>query len=102
MLAISDALWHFIPVFGKGMSVAAQEAVILDRLLAEDVPMKRLARDFFAAIQGAIAKLLGAQSWFSVRRRYHDQLNRVVTFVRTANSQRGSPIVTGRFTPSAG
>ena len=55
----------------------------------------------FAAIQGAIAKLLGAQSWFSVRRRYHDQLNRVVTFVR-ANSQRGSPIVTGRFTPSAG
>ena len=43
VLAISDALWHFIPVFGKGMSVAAQEAVILDRLLAEDVPMKRLA-----------------------------------------------------------
>ena len=43
MLSIGDALWHFIPVFGKGMSVAAQEAVILDRLLAEDVPMKRLA-----------------------------------------------------------
>ena len=36
------------------MSVAAQEAVILDRLLAEDVPMKRLARDFFAAIQSTI------------------------------------------------
>ena len=33
MLAIGDALCHFIPVFGKGMSVAAQEAVILDRLL---------------------------------------------------------------------
>jgi hypothetical protein len=43
VLAIGDALCHFIPVFGKGMSVAAQEAVILDRLLAEDVPMKRLA-----------------------------------------------------------
>ena len=37
------------------MSVAAQEAVILDRLLAEDVPMERLARDFFAAIQDTIA-----------------------------------------------
>jgi hypothetical protein len=43
VLAIGDAPCHFIPVFGKGMSVAAQEAVILDRLLAEDVPMKRLA-----------------------------------------------------------
>ena len=53
-LTIGDALCHFIPVFGKGMSVAAQEAVILDRLLAEDVPMKRLARDFFAAIQSTI------------------------------------------------
>jgi flavin-dependent dehydrogenase len=42
VLAIGDALCHFIPVFGKGMSVAAQEAVILDRLLAEDV-LKRLA-----------------------------------------------------------
>jgi hypothetical protein len=37
------------------MSVAAQEALILGRLLAEDVPMERLARDFFAAIQNTIA-----------------------------------------------
>ncbi|KRQ95699.1 hypothetical protein CQ12_03720 [Bradyrhizobium jicamae] len=55
LLAIGDAVCRFNPVFGQGMSVAAQEAVILDRLLAEDVPMERLARDFFAAIQGTIA-----------------------------------------------
>jgi 2-polyprenyl-6-methoxyphenol hydroxylase-like FAD-dependent oxidoreductase len=55
LLAIGDALCRFNPVFGQGMSVAAQEAVILDRLLTEDVPMERLARDFFAAIQDTIA-----------------------------------------------
>jgi 2-polyprenyl-6-methoxyphenol hydroxylase-like FAD-dependent oxidoreductase len=55
LLVIGDALCRFNPVFGQGMSVAAQEAVILGRLLAEDVPMERLARDFFAAIQDPIA-----------------------------------------------
>jgi 2-polyprenyl-6-methoxyphenol hydroxylase-like FAD-dependent oxidoreductase len=55
LLVTGDALCRFNPVFGQGMSVAAQEAVILDRLLAEDVPMERLARDFFAAIQDTIA-----------------------------------------------
>jgi 2-polyprenyl-6-methoxyphenol hydroxylase-like FAD-dependent oxidoreductase len=55
LLAIGDALCRFNPVFGQGMSVAAQEAVILDRLLAEGIPMERLARDFFAAIQDIIA-----------------------------------------------
>lgn len=55
LLATGDALCRFNPVFGQGMSVAAQEAVILDRLLAEGVPMERLARDFFAAIQDTIA-----------------------------------------------
>jgi 2-polyprenyl-6-methoxyphenol hydroxylase-like FAD-dependent oxidoreductase len=55
LLAIGDALCRFNPVFGQGMSVAAQEALILDRLLAEDVPMERLARDFFAAIQDVLA-----------------------------------------------
>jgi 2-polyprenyl-6-methoxyphenol hydroxylase-like FAD-dependent oxidoreductase len=55
LLAIGDALCRFNPVFGQGMSVAAQEAVILDRLLAEDVPMERLAQNFFAAIQDTIA-----------------------------------------------
>ena len=55
LLAIGDSVCRFNPVFGQGMSVAAQEAVILDRLLAEHVPMERLARDFFAAIQDIIA-----------------------------------------------
>lgn len=55
LLVIGDALCRFNPVFGQGMSVAAQEAVILEWLLAEGVPMERLARDFFAAIQDTIA-----------------------------------------------
>jgi 2-polyprenyl-6-methoxyphenol hydroxylase-like FAD-dependent oxidoreductase len=55
LLVTGDALCRFNPIFGQGMSVAAQEAVILDRLLAEDVPTERLARDFFAAIQDTIA-----------------------------------------------
>jgi 2-polyprenyl-6-methoxyphenol hydroxylase-like FAD-dependent oxidoreductase len=54
LLAIGDALCRFNPVFGQGMSVAAQEAVILDGLLAEETPSERLARDFFAAIQSTI------------------------------------------------
>ena len=55
LLAIGDALCRFNPVFGQGMSVAAQEAVILDRLLAAGVPRERLAPDFFAAIQDTLA-----------------------------------------------
>lgn len=55
LLVTGDALCRFNPVFGQGMSVAAQEAVILERLLAEGVPMERLAREFFAAIQDTIA-----------------------------------------------
>jgi 2-polyprenyl-6-methoxyphenol hydroxylase-like FAD-dependent oxidoreductase len=55
LLVTGDALCRFNPVFGQGMSVAAQEAVILERLLAEEVPMARLARDFFAAIQNPLA-----------------------------------------------
>jgi 2-polyprenyl-6-methoxyphenol hydroxylase-like FAD-dependent oxidoreductase len=54
LLAIGDALCRFNPVFGQGMSVAAQEAVLLDRLLAEDIPIERLAPDFFAGIQSTI------------------------------------------------
>jgi len=55
LLVTGDALCRFNPVFGQGMSVAAQEAVILERLLAEDVPMACLARDFFAAVQSPLA-----------------------------------------------
>jgi 2-polyprenyl-6-methoxyphenol hydroxylase-like FAD-dependent oxidoreductase len=55
LIATGDALCRFNPIFGQGMSVAAQEAVILARLLAEEVPMERLARDFFTAIQATIS-----------------------------------------------
>jgi 2-polyprenyl-6-methoxyphenol hydroxylase-like FAD-dependent oxidoreductase len=54
LLAIGDAVCRFNPVFGQGMSVAAQEAVILEQLLGRGVPMQGLAKEFFAAIQGTI------------------------------------------------
>ena len=54
LLVIGDAVCRFNPVFGQGMSVAAQEAVLLDRLLAEDIAMEQIAREFFAAIQSTI------------------------------------------------
>jgi 2-polyprenyl-6-methoxyphenol hydroxylase-like FAD-dependent oxidoreductase len=58
LLAIGDAICRFNPVFGQGMSVAAQEAVILDRLLrarARDIdPLDGLASAFFAEIQGVL------------------------------------------------
>ena len=55
LLATGDAVCRFNPIFGQGMSVAAQEAVILERLLSADVPGEQLARDFFAAIQTTIS-----------------------------------------------
>src|SRR4249920_2687231 len=46
------------PVFGQGMSVAAQEAVIIDRLLraraADTDPLVGLAAVFFTEIQGVL------------------------------------------------
>ncbi len=54
LLTMGDAVCRFNPVFGQGMSVAAREAVILDRLLQDDVPADRLAKEFFAAIQPTI------------------------------------------------
>jgi 2-polyprenyl-6-methoxyphenol hydroxylase-like FAD-dependent oxidoreductase len=51
LLAMGDAVCRFNPIFGQGMSVAAREAVILDRLLHEEVPSKLLASRFFTAIQ---------------------------------------------------
>jgi len=54
LLPIGDAICHFNPVFGQGMSVAAIEACELKRLLAtladQDDPLARLALPFFAAI----------------------------------------------------
>jgi 2-polyprenyl-6-methoxyphenol hydroxylase-like FAD-dependent oxidoreductase len=58
LLPIGDAICRFNPVFGQGMSVAAQEAVILDRLLkarsTDADPLDGLAAVFFAEIQGVI------------------------------------------------
>src|SRR6266702_600011 len=58
LLPIGDAICRFNPVFGQGMSVAAQEAVILDRLLnarsTDADPLDGLAAVFFAEIQGVL------------------------------------------------
>ena len=55
LLPVGDAICRFNPVFGQGMSVVAQEAVILERLLsarAGDIdPLDGLAPAFFAEIQ---------------------------------------------------
>ncbi len=55
LLAVGDAICRFNPVFGQGMSVAAQEAVILHRLLLARTgdldPLNKLADAFFVAIQ---------------------------------------------------
>jgi len=55
LLPIGDAICVFNPVYGQGMSVAAQEAVLLRKLLTHmgargDVPA-RLAPAFFAEVQ---------------------------------------------------
>ena len=60
LLTMGDAVCRFNPIFGQGMSVAAQEAVILDRLLRDDLPTDHLAKEFFAAIQPTIETPWGA------------------------------------------
>ncbi len=56
LLPFSDAICRFNPVFGQGMSVAAQEAVLLRRLLGgrEGDPLGGLAPAFFAEACGLI------------------------------------------------
>jgi hypothetical protein len=58
LLAFGDAMCRFNPVYGQGMSVAAQEAVALRRLLSaragEADPLDGLASPFFAAAAAAI------------------------------------------------
>ena len=59
LLPLGDAICRFNPAFGQGMSVAAQEAVALRRLIeariSEADPLKGLARPFFAAVQDLLA-----------------------------------------------
>ena len=58
-ITIGDAICRFNPVFGQGMSVAAQEAVVLNRLLEARTgwsdPLDGLAQEYFGAIQGILA-----------------------------------------------
>lgn len=54
LLPFGDAVCQFNPVYGQGMSVAAQEAVLLRRVLAESVgagdPLAALAPAFFGGV----------------------------------------------------
>jgi 2-polyprenyl-6-methoxyphenol hydroxylase-like FAD-dependent oxidoreductase len=58
LFVIGDGICRFNPVFGQGMSVAAQEAVILDRLLASRVEgsdtLDNAGIKYFAACQDVI------------------------------------------------
>jgi len=58
LIPIADAFCRFNPTFGQGMTVAAQEACVPDRLLDERRgladPLDGLAQVFFAAIQGLL------------------------------------------------
>jgi 2-polyprenyl-6-methoxyphenol hydroxylase-like FAD-dependent oxidoreductase len=50
VLPIGDAICRFNPIYGQVMSVAAQEAVALRRLLARGVSLAELAREYFAEV----------------------------------------------------
>jgi 2-polyprenyl-6-methoxyphenol hydroxylase-like FAD-dependent oxidoreductase len=55
LLPIGDAICRFNPVYGQGMSVAALEACLLQRLLerlgGDSNPIAGLAPAFFAEVQ---------------------------------------------------
>jgi 2-polyprenyl-6-methoxyphenol hydroxylase-like FAD-dependent oxidoreductase len=58
LLPIADAICRFNPVYGQGMSVAAQEAcllrTLLGRLAGDSNPIAALAPAFFAEVQTLI------------------------------------------------
>ena len=55
MIPLGDSVCRFNPIFGQGMSVAAQEAVVLRELLDlrcdDTAPLGGLARDYLVRIQ---------------------------------------------------
>jgi flavin-dependent dehydrogenase len=54
LLVIGDALCSLDPVFGQGMTIACQEARVLDRVLASSPAAEALPGKFFAACQKVI------------------------------------------------
>ena len=58
LIPVGDVVCRFNPIYGQGMSVAAQEACVLRSILAARTaagdPFDGLARTFFAAIQDSI------------------------------------------------
>jgi len=58
LLPFADAICRFNPIYGQGMSVAAQEACVLHRLLGTRTtgldPLAELAPSFFAEVQPLI------------------------------------------------
>jgi 2-polyprenyl-6-methoxyphenol hydroxylase-like FAD-dependent oxidoreductase len=59
LLPLGDAICRFNPIYGQGMSIAAQEACMLKDLLerhaGDDDPLEELARAYFAAIKPLVA-----------------------------------------------
>ena len=53
-LVLGDAICSFNPTYGQGMTVAALEALELDRLLAKNIATERLAQTFFQRVTKAI------------------------------------------------
>ena len=58
MIPLGDSVCRFNPVFGQGMSVAAREAVVLNRLLDsrcdQAAPLDGLAQDYLSGIQNLL------------------------------------------------
>jgi 2-polyprenyl-6-methoxyphenol hydroxylase-like FAD-dependent oxidoreductase len=54
LLPFGDAICRFNPIYGQGMSIAAQEACVLRDILASGAPFDGLATTFFSKIQEVI------------------------------------------------
>ena len=101
LIALGDAACAFNPVYGQGMSVAAQTAVALDRELRAGCDLRRLARGFQRTVAacGAGAWLLatgedlryptteGSRAGIATRltHRYLDRLMRAATADASTN-----------------